>query len=59
VRKTKDTYINTSQGGIQIGVKCLDIRMVSFCVDSRRDESAHAESSLNELWVIPQGLCES
>jgi hypothetical protein len=53
------TYIYEFGGSLHARVEDLDFFLFSLGIHGRRHVSADVEPSLNEVWVVPQGLCNT
>jgi hypothetical protein len=58
VRGCLDIYIyNKLGGGLHAGVECLDLFLLSFSVHRHCYVSTNMKSGLDEVRIVPQGLC--
>jgi hypothetical protein len=54
-----DIYIYKLRGGLHARVECLDPFSLGFGVHVCCYVSTNMESSLDEVWIVPQGLCNT
>jgi hypothetical protein len=59
MRGSIDTYVYELGGGCHAEVKGLDLFPLGFGVYGRCHISANMISSLDEVWVVAQGLCNT
>jgi hypothetical protein len=59
VRGSIETYIYELEGSLHAGVEGLDLFLFGLGIHGRRYVSTDMESSLNEVWIVPQGFCNT
>jgi hypothetical protein len=57
VRGSIDTYIYKLRGSLHAGVEGLDLFLLGFGIHRWCHISANMKSILDEVWIVPQGLC--